>query len=243
MTEHYLTEKHQHSILKVVRRMSSQLNDTQMDIDLPRTTAVEASNPVTVQLQELYEMLHILTDGIETLNKDQEHLMNELLQLQITHPVLAEQLSNIKLSVEETNVFLQGVKHNQDILNQDLASLQEKINDLKYVSYDGTFTSAQRHIIDSFRPDIRSNSFQRPRSDMNTASGLPKFFPLENIQREGNPYVRDDTMFIKIMVDFEDIPKTLLSYALSLNPGLPIHVQHIMIKQEAEQRSQQRSDK
>ncbi|CAF3513696.1 unnamed protein product [Rotaria sp. Silwood1] len=326
MTEHYLTEKHQHSILKVVRRMSSQLNDTQMDIDLPRTTAVEASNPVTVQLQELYEMLHILTDGIETLNKDQEHLMNELLQLQITHPVLAEQLSNIKLSVEETNAFLQGVKHNQDILNEDLASLQEKINDLKYVSYDGTFvwkitnfqeklldaqserqtsiysppfyssptgykmrvrlylngdgnarhthmslffvlmrglndpilkypfnykvtfclydqTCAQRHIIDSFRPDIRSNSFQRPRSDMNTASGLPKFFPLENIQREGNPYVRDDTMFIKIMVDFEDIPKTLLSYALSLNPGLPIHVQHIMIKQEAEQRSQQRSDK
>ncbi|CAF1576928.1 unnamed protein product [Rotaria sp. Silwood1] len=85
-------------------------------------------------------------------------------------------------------------------------------------------TSAQRHITDSFRPDIRSNSFQRLRSDMNIASGIPKFFPLTVIQQEGNPYVRDDTMFIKVMVDFDDIPKTLLPYALSLNPGLPTHV-------------------
>ncbi|CAF3899866.1 unnamed protein product, partial [Rotaria sordida] len=103
-------------------------------------------------------------------------------------------------------------------------------------------TSAQRHIIDSFRPDIKSSSFQRPQSDMNIASGIPKFLPLEVIQQEGNPYIRDDTMFIKIMVDFEDLHKTLLSYALSLNPGLPMHIQQAMIKQEAERRSQLRSD-
>ncbi|CAF4266931.1 unnamed protein product [Rotaria sordida] len=102
-------------------------------------------------------------------------------------------------------------------------------------------TPQQRHIIDSFRPDIRSNSFQRPRSDMNIASGIPKFFPLTMIQQEGNPYVRDDTIFIKIMVDFGDMPKTLLSYALSLNPGLPTHVQQAMIKQEAERRAPQQS--
>ncbi len=100
-------------------------------------------------------------------------------------------------------------------------------------------TSAQRHIIDSFRPDIKSNSFQRPRSDMNIASGIPKFFPLAMIQQEGNPYVRDDTMFIKIMVDFGDMPKTLLPYALSLNPGLPTEIQQLMIKKEAERRAQQ----
>jgi hypothetical protein len=97
---------------------------------------------------------------------------------------------------------------------------------------------AQRHIIDSFRPDIKSNSFQRPRSDMNIASGISKFFPLAMIEQEGNPYVRDDTMFIKVMVDFGDMPKTLLPYALSLNPGLPIHIQQTMIKQEAERRAQ-----
>jgi hypothetical protein len=74
---------------------------------------------------------------------------------------------------------------------------------------------------------------------MNIASGIPKFFPLAMIQQEGNPYVRDDTMFIKVMVDFGDMPKTLLPYALSLNPGLPMHTQQMMIKQEAERRAQQ----
>jgi hypothetical protein len=102
-------------------------------------------------------------------------------------------------------------------------------------------TPQQRHIIDSFRPDIKSNSFQRPRSEMNIASGIPKFFPLTMIQQEGNPYVCDDTMFIKVMVDFGDLPKTLLPYALSLNPGLPMHVQQTMIKQEIERRAQQQS--
>jgi hypothetical protein len=100
-------------------------------------------------------------------------------------------------------------------------------------------TPAQRHIIDSFRPDIKSNSFQRPRSEMNIASGIPKFFPLTMIQQEANPYVRDDTMFIKIMVDFGDMPKTLLPYAFSLNPGLPTTIHQVMIKQEAERRAQQ----
>ena len=100
-------------------------------------------------------------------------------------------------------------------------------------------TPQQRHIIDSFRPDIKSNSFQRPRSDMNIASGIPKFCSLNMIQQEGNPYIRDDTMFIKIMVDFGDMPKTLLPYALSLNPGLPTYIHQAMIKQEAERRAQQ----
>ncbi|CAF1384464.1 unnamed protein product [Adineta ricciae] len=102
-------------------------------------------------------------------------------------------------------------------------------------------TPQQRHIIDSFRPDIKSNSFQRPRSEMNIASGIPKFFPLAMIQQDGNPYVRDDMMFIKVMVDFGDMPKTLLPYALSLNPGLPTHIQQLFIKQETERRAQQQT--
>ncbi len=100
-------------------------------------------------------------------------------------------------------------------------------------------TPQLRHIIDSFRPDIRSNSFQRPRSEMNIASGIPKFCPLNMIQQEGSSYVREDTMFIKVMVDFGDMPKTLLPYALSLNPGLPTDIQQTLIRSEAERRAQQ----
>jgi len=110
-------------------------------------------------------------------------------------------------------------------------------------SYKVTFclfdqTGQQRHIIDSFRPDIKSNSFQRPRSDMNIASGIPKFVLLSIFEKPDNPYVKDDTMFIKIVVDFENMPKTMVPYALSLNPGLPMHAQQKMIRQETERRAQ-----
>ena len=98
-------------------------------------------------------------------------------------------------------------------------------------------SGGQKHHMDSFRPDTKSNSFQRPRSEMNIASGIPKFCPLSLIQQEGNPYIRDDTMFIKILVDFGDMNKSLLTYALNLNPGLSINVQQSLIKQETEKRT------
>ncbi|CAF4827959.1 unnamed protein product [Rotaria sp. Silwood1] len=105
--------------------------------------------------------------------------------------------------------------------------------------YDQTF--AKQHIIDSFRPDIGLSGFQRPRLDMNIVTGISKFVPLTKIQQENSPYIRDDTMFIKIMLDFNDIPNISLPIAMSLNPGLPIHVQHMMIEQEMKQRSEQQS--
>ncbi|CAF1020946.1 unnamed protein product [Didymodactylos carnosus] len=105
-----------------------------------------------------------------------------------------------------------------------------------FVLYDQS--GQNRHVIDSFRPDTKSNSFQRPQSDMNIASGIPKFFPLRMIQQDDNNYVKDDTMFIKILVDFGDVPKMMLPFVISLNPGLPLHDQQHLIKQELEKRTQ-----
>ncbi|KAJ3604512.1 hypothetical protein NHX12_029252 [Muraenolepis orangiensis] len=58
----------------------------------------------------------------------------------------------------------------------------------------------REHIIDAFRPDISSSSFQRPVSDMNIASGCPLFCPLAKLESK-NTYIRDDTIFIKAVVD------------------------------------------
>uniref|UniRef100_A0A8C5NDP4 TNF receptor-associated factor n=1 Tax=Gouania willdenowi TaxID=441366 RepID=A0A8C5NDP4_GOUWI len=58
----------------------------------------------------------------------------------------------------------------------------------------------REHIIDAFRPDISSSSFQRPVSDMNIASGCPLFCPLPKLDSK-NSYIRDDTIFIKAIVD------------------------------------------
>uniref|UniRef100_A0A1A8MXH2 TNF receptor-associated factor n=1 Tax=Nothobranchius pienaari TaxID=704102 RepID=A0A1A8MXH2_9TELE len=58
----------------------------------------------------------------------------------------------------------------------------------------------REHIIDAFRPDVSSSSFQRPVSDMNIASGCPLFCPLSKLDSK-NSYIRDDTIFIKTIVD------------------------------------------
>ncbi|CAF2080429.1 unnamed protein product [Rotaria magnacalcarata] len=95
-------------------------------------------------------------------------------------------------------------------------------------------TNSQNHIIDSFRPDIKSNSFQRPKSNMNIASGLPKFCPLTMIQTSNNPYVRDDCMFIRCMVDFESVSKLAIRQICKINVGLPKTIQQKLIQEEIE---------
>ena len=59
------------------------------------------------------------------------------------------------------------------------------------------------HVIDSFNPDPNSGSFQRPRREANIASGCPLFCPVSLLGKQG--YIREDTMFIKIMVDCQDL--------------------------------------
>ncbi|CAF5021525.1 unnamed protein product, partial [Rotaria sp. Silwood1] len=125
--------------MKIVHQMLSQLNDRAMDNDFSQVTTVGICNTDRTQLQELYEMLNILSGGIETLSNDQERLSNESLQIQVTTSALTEELSKARLSIEETNALLKGVKLNQDILNQDLASVHEEVNELQHLSYDGTF--------------------------------------------------------------------------------------------------------
>ena len=59
------------------------------------------------------------------------------------------------------------------------------------------------HVIDAFRPDPNSSSFQRPRRETNIASGCPMFCSLTELNNHA--YVRDDTIFIKIIVDTTDL--------------------------------------
>ncbi|KAJ7372393.1 TNF receptor-associated factor 1 [Desmophyllum pertusum] len=54
-----------------------------------------------------------------------------------------------------------------------------------------------------FRPDPTSSSFQRPRRETNTRNGYPMFCSLAELNNHA--YVRDDTMFLKIIVDTTDL--------------------------------------
>ncbi|NXW86150.1 TRAF2 factor, partial [Alopecoenas beccarii] len=59
----------------------------------------------------------------------------------------------------------------------------------------------REHIIDAFRPDLTSASFQRPVNDMNVASGCPLFLPLSKLQSPKYAYVKEDTLFLKCIIE------------------------------------------
>ena len=60
------------------------------------------------------------------------------------------------------------------------------------------------HVVDAFQPDPTSSSFKRPTSDMNIASGCPLFMPLSYLNLSGRNYVKDDCMFVKVVVQQTD---------------------------------------
>ncbi|KAK3092356.1 hypothetical protein FSP39_001850 [Pinctada imbricata] len=60
-----------------------------------------------------------------------------------------------------------------------------------------------RHLSDTFRPDPSSSSFRKPTTEMNVASGCPLF--VSHAVLETRTYVREDTIFIKIIVDTEGL--------------------------------------
>ncbi|XP_070562265.1 TNF receptor-associated factor 2-like [Ptychodera flava] len=60
-------------------------------------------------------------------------------------------------------------------------------------------------ITDAFSPDPTSSSFKRPTSDMNIAYGCPLFMPISQVDSPHHAYVKDDVMFIKVIVDTSDL--------------------------------------
>jgi hypothetical protein len=114
--------------------MKSQLRDAQT-----ASTGMDTDYGLT-QMQELNEIILILGNGVEILNEDTQRLNNELVEQRMKLQNLLENFSKVKLADEETNVFLEGVKPNHEILNQELVSLTKKIDDMQHVSYDGTYT-------------------------------------------------------------------------------------------------------
>ncbi|XP_045678535.1 TNF receptor-associated factor 3 isoform X2 [Phyllostomus hastatus] len=64
--------------------------------------------------------------------------------------------------------------------------------------------SSRRHLGDAFKPDPNSSSFKKPTGEMNIASGCPVF--VAQTVLENGTYIRDDTIFIKVIVDTSDLP-------------------------------------
>ena len=61
----------------------------------------------------------------------------------------------------------------------------------------------KKHLVQTFKPNLQLSSFQRPKSDMNVASGCPEFAKLSVL--DDPSYVKDDVMYIKAIVDTSKI--------------------------------------
>eukprot|EP00731_Ephydatia_muelleri_P018231 Em0011g271a len=58
---------------------------------------------------------------------------------------------------------------------------------------------AGQDVVDRFLPDPMSSSFKKPKTDMNVASGCPRFVSISDVKSGG--FIADDTIFIKVKVD------------------------------------------
>ncbi|CAF2069537.1 unnamed protein product [Rotaria magnacalcarata] len=164
-------------------------------------------------LKEVFQTINILSDGVGNLVGELKSLSTECDQLGNRLQTSIQESSRVHKSIEEQHPSIDDIKSKQEMIEQEIPSIIKKIDDMSRNSCDGT--NQQNHIIDSFQPDVRSNSFQRPRFNMNIASGIPKFAP-SIFQQENNSYVYDNVMFIKVIVDFGNIPNGIIpSYVSS----------------------------
>uniref|UniRef100_A0A672KRI7 MATH domain-containing protein n=1 Tax=Sinocyclocheilus grahami TaxID=75366 RepID=A0A672KRI7_SINGR len=63
-------------------------------------------------------------------------------------------------------------------------------------------SGSRNHQTNTFTPDTNSDSFHRPTSDSNVATGFSRFISHGDLEAPRNAvYVRDDTLFIKVKVD------------------------------------------
>ena len=100
-------------------------------------------------------------------------------------------------------------------------------------------SSKQRHIVKAFNPNSSSPSFQRPRSDMNVASGITKFVSLKLLAQADNSYIQNDRIIIKAIIDFQNISSAIFHYAMCLSPSFPAAIQQTMVEEEIRKRNLQ----
>jgi hypothetical protein len=123
--------------------MKSQLRDAQMpstgmDTDHHQaTTGIDFDYGLT-ELQELNEVIVTLRNGIDILNEDTQRINTELIEQQIKLHNLMEKFLNVHLAVSRKKASLEEIRSNGEILKQALLLMTKTINDMRYVSHDGT---------------------------------------------------------------------------------------------------------
>lgn len=59
-------------------------------------------------------------------------------------------------------------------------------------------------IMQTFSPDVTSPSFHRPTDEMNISTGCPMFASGDMLLKTGHRFIRDDSVFVKVVVDVKN---------------------------------------
>ena len=118
--------------------MRSQLTHTPMDTDNRQTTTTSNNTFALDQLRQLEETTEILTNCVRTTREDTQELNEERSRQDRRLEELIENVSKMKVGVEEEHELLDTMHQNLEILRQDLTRLEEQAEEMQVTSYDGT---------------------------------------------------------------------------------------------------------
>jgi chromosome segregation ATPase len=104
-----------------------------MNNHLLQTTA-----SITNQLENVNDMIDILSGGTQVLNDDIQRLKKESVDRQNELIPLTRELLILKKSIEEQSTFIHDMKVSQEVSERDLPSAKQKLDNTGSTSYDGT---------------------------------------------------------------------------------------------------------
>ena len=142
--EHLTSEEHQTTLLKYLIERRSHFIDDRINQEVTSSRTTMCTNAINdasinISVKDLHEMIEQVEGSVKVLMDDTRQLSSESNVYRSTTQSLYDELSRLKLSIQETNALLNGHKSNQHTLAEQLTSLQQDVNDLKNTSYDGTF--------------------------------------------------------------------------------------------------------
>ncbi|CAF4949550.1 unnamed protein product [Rotaria sp. Silwood1] len=83
-------------------------------------------------------MMDILRNGLHALNDDTQRLTSESFHYQNSLQSFSEDISKLKIAIEETHASIDAHITNQQLMEESLTSLQQHLDDQKNISNDGT---------------------------------------------------------------------------------------------------------
>jgi chromosome segregation ATPase len=90
------------------------------------------------QRKNLDKNINTLQNKIETLGTNIQHLNDEFIRFGTSLQRLSEECSSLKNNCQEQNTSISKLKLSQDVIEQNLLEIRQKMQDYHYATYDGS---------------------------------------------------------------------------------------------------------